>query len=493
MGMPLYPNPAWRPVRGKLMRPTHPPPYPRGYARLLVLIFLLSVAILLVFPPSLTIQQTRVVRENARLNLSKVAWEGGSTYWNKWSSTRPWANPAFFPIGVWYESVTTQLDIDLDKAVGLNTYVELTANSKAALIHNAGMWSVSDTPLAGYGTETVGWLLADEPDIYYKSGNDPWNGTDGWNTCIPIQSKGGKCGYTVLAKKKAQRSAPHYANYGKDVLFLDNDTDAAQFVNGYTDWLSLDEYWYSETQVCAGGTKRIPGSGPINPITRKPELTPAECHRAANYGVNVDRARTLDAKDGKLQPIWAFVEVGHPMKDAATPSITGPQIKGAVMSSLIHGARGIIYFNHSFGGSCISYHVLREKCGSAVRPEVTALNQQITRLAPVLNTQSLQWTFSPNLDTMLKQTPDGANYIFAMMKGGVKPGPQTFTLPSGLTSTAVTVVDENRTLPVTGGSFTDWFAAENSYHIYKIVSATSTSSHWWSRWWSWASRWLGAM
>jgi hypothetical protein len=460
------PDPAARSALGKPLRPLQTSLHRGGRALLLILLFLSSLAVAWT-----TIQYPRGVHSQAALKLPKVAWEGGPRYWNQWASTRPWANPAFFPIGVWYESVTIQQNIDLDKAAGLNTYVELTADSNATLIRNAGMWSVSDTALAGYGTETVGWLLADEADMFYKSGNDPWTGVDGWNTCIPVQSHGGKCGYTVLAKKKTQRPwTPHYANLGKDVLFWDNDAHAAAFVNGYTDWVSIDEYWYSDTAACvrSQGGRRIHGSGRISPNSHTPELTPAECHRAANYGVTVDRARALDATDGKLQPIWAFVEVGHPTKDAKTPPITGPQIKGAAMSSLIHGARGIVYFNHSFGGSCTSYHVLRESCGAAVRPHVIAINQQISRLAPVLNTQSLQWTFGVNLDTMLKQTPDGTAYIFAMTKGGVAPGPQTFTLPSPLTAATVTVVDENRILPVTGGSFTDSFSAEYSYHIYKI-------------------------
>ena len=38
-------------------------------------------------------------------------------------------------------------------------------------------------------------------------------------------------------------------------------------------------------------------------------------------------------------------------------------------------------------------------------------------------------------------------------------------MPSGTTAT---VVGENRTLPVTGNSFSDGFADGNAVHIYKI-------------------------
>src|SRR5262245_41257055 len=106
----------------------------------------------------------------------------------------------------------------------------------------------------------------------------------------------------------------------------------------------------------------------------------------------IDRLRKLDGVDGKRIPIYAFVEVGHPFTENDAPTITGDQIGGAVMNSLIHGARGVIYFNHSFGGACQSQHLLRDSCGAANKPAVVQTNQRITSPAPVLNTPSYQWT-----------------------------------------------------------------------------------------------------
>jgi hypothetical protein len=422
------------------------------------------------------------------LSLPLVPWEGGPAYWNQWASTRPWTNPAFFPIGVWFESVGRQSDVDLDKAAGLNTYVEITSNSSAGLIRSNGMWDVTDIPLAEYGSENAGWLIDDEDDMIYGPGYDKWSGTDGWNTCVPAQDQGGRCGYTVMATKRAQRpqnGQPFYANFGKGVVFWENtttcapnapapcsppaDSEAGQFINGgYTDWVSADTYWYTDNDLCTGGQGGllIPGQGPVD-ASGNHSLTAAQCHRASNYGLTVDKIRQLNAADGTLQPVWAFVEVGHPSTDNTSSTITGPQIQGAVMASLIHGARGIIYFNHSFGGWCQSQHVLRDGCGATVRPYVTAVNQQITALAPVLNTQSYQWTFNPDLDTMLKRGPDGALYIFAMQKTGTS-GNYTFTLPSGINASSATVLNENRTVAISSGTFTDSFATESNYHIYRI-------------------------
>jgi hypothetical protein len=50
------------------------------------------------------------------------------------------------------------------------------------------------------------------------------------------------------------------------------------------------------------------------------------------------------------------------------------------------------------------------------------------------------------------------------------PGRRTFTLPPRLADAAsVQVLNENRTIPVVNGKFTDDFAHEYTYHIYKIA------------------------
>jgi hypothetical protein len=69
---------------------------------------------------------------------------------------------------------------------------------------------------------------------------------------------------------------------------------------------------------------------------------------------------------------------------------------------------------------------------------------------------------------MLK-TWNGSAYVFAMIDGSSTPGSRTFTLPAGVSGTTVEVVGENRTLPVTGKSFTDSFANEFSYHVYRVT------------------------
>jgi hypothetical protein len=71
---------------------------------------------------------------------------------------------------------------------------------------------------------------------------------------------------------------------------------------------------------------------------------------------------------------------------------------------------------------------------------------------------------------MVYQAFDGSAYVFAMVDGATQPGSRTFELPPGVTGTSVEVVGEDRTLPVgSDGTFSDDFAAEYSYHTYRIA------------------------
>jgi hypothetical protein len=396
------------------------------------------------------------------LDLPRVAWEGGPSYYGKFATANAdgWTNPSFFPIGVWYESVITQDDVDKDKAAGLNTYVMLTDTSDMSLIKKNGMYAMTAESRKDSGSETTSWLINDEVDMWGGAGDSTWTGKypgDG----LPCTSGEYDCGYDIMKKLSAALPSNDgrmkYANFGKGVIFWQSDADAAKFVNDYTSVVSNDIYWYTDPDVCDSESQ-----GPRLGVTK------ANCRRAANYGLTMDRMRALDAMDGKRQPIYAFVEDGHPFTDNSTPTITGDQIAGAAMNSLIHEARGILYFNHNFGGSCTSQHVLRDSCGAAVRPAVTELNRRITSLAPVLNTQSYQWQFNSQLDTMLKAA-DGSYYIFAMPGRTGGTGQQTLTLPKGLTGASAQVLFENRTVPITGGTITDTFAKEFTYHVYKIT------------------------
>ncbi|WP_197410526.1 hypothetical protein [Arthrobacter sp. EPSL27] len=352
----------------------------------------------------------------------------------------------------------------MDKNVGLNTYVNLTANSDTALLQPGGVHAVTSEP----SPWTSGLVLADEPDMWAGPGSSEWTGK--WpgqgEVCNPANTP---CGYSVqrTLSTPIPDGTMKYANYGKGVSFWESNTEASVFVNEFQDVVSVDNYWFTDPNICGLGE----GGGSLG---RDRNLTDKECRLAANYGWTIDRVRSLVNPSGS-KPVWAFVEVGHPAGEADAPTITGPQLKAAVWSSLIHGARGIVYFNHSFGGPCQSFHVLREPCGDDIRPWVTAVNRQITGLAPVLNAPFLDGALAhgPGIDTAVKVHGDDL-YVFA---GSAQAGPQTAELILAClagASVPATVLDEDRTVTLSNGVFRDTFDDGNAVHLYKIGGAART-------------------
>ncbi|AIY03619.1 hypothetical protein ART_4020 [Arthrobacter sp. PAMC 25486] len=381
--------------------------------------------------------------------------DGGVGYYEKFNNPLP-SSADNFPVGVWYESLLSAKDTELDKAAGLNTYVELTSNSNATLATQAGMNTITSWNAPGQS----GTLLPDEVDMWAGPGSGAWTGN--WpgqgDICMPANAQ---CGYTIQTAQKAAAvtGSMLYANYGKGVTFWESDAQAAKFVNDYPDLVSADNYWFTDPNICGvseGGTL----------VSPQRELTQDECRKASNYGWTIDRVRSLVSPKAS-KPVWAFVEVGHPFSEDFAPTITGPQIKAAVWSSLIHGARGVVYFNHNFGGTCQSQHVLRDNCGAQVRPDVVALNAQIKSLAPVLNSPFLDGAAAStgSLDVSVK-IYGGSLYAFA---GSTRNGSQQVDITLQCSNaTSATVLGENRTVPVKNGVINDTFADGNAVHLYQL-------------------------
>lgn len=363
--------------------------------------------------------------------------DGGLGWYGQWGGGLPTAD-TFFPIGVWFESVLSQGDVDKDKQAGLNTYVELTNNTNFTLARNNGMFIISDQHS---NANLHGHLLDDEADMVYGPA-----GAD-------------RLRQQALSLPNDNKMA--YTNVGKGVLFWQSDTDAARFMNltdryGRPVLMSYDTYWMTDLDACQASQ-----GGHLLGLNR--DLTGPECQLAANYGRSIDRLRALDAGH---DPVWGFVEVGRP-GTTAPRAITPAETRAATWSTLIHGARGVIYFNHSFSGPCQTQHALRESCYAAQRAMVTTTNQQITRMAPVLNAPFADnvFTVSGLTDASVKWY-DGHFYVLAganTASGSLT----TFRAPC-VGDATVTVLDENRTIPMTGGAFVDGFADGNAVHLYRI-------------------------
>lgn len=384
--------------------------------------------------------------------------DGGADYFSRFGRSFP-VDPGFFPIGVWFESVTDPVDVQTDSAAGLNTYVALTANSDLELIDRAGLHALPQAEewvgrASAPGSAAVrGWLLADEVDM-----------TQG-------PAKGLQTLRTVLTTLPSDDGRLLYNNYGKGVMFWETTAEAERLVD-IPDIVSADTYWFTDRNICGiseGGALLAGG---------KRALRPEECQLAANYGRTVRRMRSLVSPAGS-KPVWNFVEVGHPATEADWPTIRPAQVRAAVWSGIINGARGVVYFNHSYGGAAQTQHVLREPGYAAVRATVTAVNHQITELAPVLNSPTVLGLVDVDVDAAaavdVLVKADAENlYVFT---GSTRPGAAqaTFTVPCAGDG-PVSVLGEQRTVAVAGHAFTDRFADADAVHLYRIPRSASCST-----------------
>lgn len=364
----------------------------------------------------------------------------------RYPSNSPFASMRRFPLGVWLESVDSQFDVDLDRDAGINVYVGLTKPSRAGVVEASGMpliaqqneWLDQDHPAID------GWLLGDEFDM----------------TMEPYEAY--RALDAAIARLPSDRRLT-YVNYGKGVAFGRTDEEASRFVNDYGSIVSVDTYWFTDENICG------PNEGARMFTEGDRALTPQECHRAANYGATVRRVRDLNAVGGRGKPVWAFVEVGHPASENDWPTITPEQVKAAVWHSIIGGAQGIVYFNHSFGGPNPTQHALRDGRDPAnayapIRAAVTAVNAAISELAPVLNSATvIGYAQADNLRLLTKKSGNGL-YVFAGSDGSS--GEKSIRVASG---SSVEVVGEQRFLTVRGGKLIDMFDSPNTVHIYRIT------------------------
>ena len=387
------------------------------------------------------------------LALPRIPWEGGPAYWDRFerASAAGWSDPNFFPIISWFGNFSSDAEVQYDKSLGINTYSGMWEGTPYHLFADNGVFWIGNKLNSSFSDDSANWVgrfLDDEVDGRFSP------------TAGPAHLQAIVDGLPEDGRFK-------YANFTQMVVAKDLDQQVAQqYVNRYTDVVSVDMYWYT-IPYCDSLPYRDAYLVPVEQ---------ANCRSASSYGKILTGLTLQDAADGDLQPRWAWVENlnGGPPDAPPTNNINPGQLKGAVASSIIHEARGIAYFNQSLGGSCQAVNVFRQSqvtpgfCGNAQVGAVKEVNAQIHALAGVINTQSYDYSFGAELDTMLK-SHDGYAYVFAMIDGSSMPGTRTFTLPPSVHGSSVTVLDEGRSLPVdASGQFRDTFAEDYSYHVYRV-------------------------
>lgn len=385
-------------------------------------------------------------------------WEGGPAYYGAWTNG-PSTDSHFFPIAVWLQSPENESTAAAYQNMGINTHVGLwegPTEGQLSAVAALNTTTVCDQNSTGLHSVHAGvikaWMHQDEPDNAQGGTQDP----------VPVSE--------VVARYHEMRgndlTRPVYLNFGQGVACdawygrgnrTNHPEDYASYSEG-ADILSFDVY-------------------PMN-VFPLPESA-APWFRAFNNAVaqnpwyvaaGVDRLRNWTSFK---KPVWVWIEctnINGETGYALTPDI----VRAEVWMAIIHGARGIGYFCHQFSPVFIEAGLL---ANAAMRDGVSAVNAQISSLAPVLNTQSIANGVSvassdPSVavDAMVKRY-EGYTYVFAV---SMRPGAAevAFTLRDFTGSCTVEAVGENRNLAAAGGVFQDAFSGFG-VHIYRVPNPES--------------------
>ncbi len=418
-------------------------------------------------PPKLTTTTTAAPHSTVA-GVVLVPIDGGTNFYSGHGYTKaaPLDNPNFFPIGIWYPSLNYTSDVTTYKSLDINMLDRPDQYCNLSLLAGTGIYAIPQygecggANGAGIGNESVGLFTDDEVDMNYGPGAG-YTYLQNLINAVPASLKSGRF---------------FWSNYGKGVQLWETNAQAAQFVNDYQQTVSDDFYWFTDTNINSPWN-----AAPWNQCAQfyglNQDCTTDQAQRGSNYGSAIDAIRALESPSGG-EPIWAFVEDGYPGSGSDSLHITPSEMNWAIWSSIIHGARGVIYFNHSFSGPAQDDNNFENPyyTTSGITPQAMATDALIKSLAPVLNDDTAKGyvTATPaptnfaGIETMAKYHA-GTYTIFADTRDS-----QTTTNIAATfhvadpAATSVTVVNENRTIPVVNGTFTDTFATGATVHIYQV-------------------------
>lgn len=375
------------------------------------------------------------------LSLNGLCRGADSNAYSKWKNGPP-KTEDFFPIAVWLQSPSKA---GRYKQAGFNTYVGLwkgPTEGQLAELKRHGMKVICRQNKVGLehvdDPIIIGWMHGDEPDNAQSLGKGKGYGP-------PILPEKIVEDYQKI--RKADTTRPVILNLGQAVAWdgwhgrgvrTNHPEDYPQYVKG-CDIASFDIYpaCHSKPQV----------AGKLWYVARGVE-------------------RLVGWTEGK-RIVWNCIEctrISNPT-NKATPH----QVRGEVWMSIIHGSMGLIYFVHEWQPRFNESALLSD---TEMLSEVTRINRQITNLAPVLNSQTIN-----NAATVLTGNKDvpvaimvkkykGSTYLFAV---GMRDGKTdaTFTIKSLKGERSVEVLDEGRKIELKDGVFNDSFDAWD-VHLYRI-------------------------
>jgi len=375
--------------------------------------------------------------------IPSVTWKSPYAGWSKGIS----ADPTFFPISVWLQGSwhaqeLAQLGINI--YLGNNAGTDTLATADLAILKGLGMHAIIGQDSAGRPNiedpTIVGWWMSpDEPDN--AQADDGGYGP-------PIAPSVMVDEYDTYRTFDPNR--PMFLGLGQGVAYdaWEGRGDNPPAESGYvpaSDIIDFDIYPYNN---CGGD--------------------PNEQATCGQFWLNAAGVDRLHAWSDRNQAVWTDIET----TDINAGSDAGPtpsQTRSEVWLALIHGANGITYFIDSWNPSFREDAIFENPTMVAA---VTAVNAQITSLAPELNSANIvdlvsvaSSNASAPLDSMVKANGTTLYVFAAISRAGTATG--SFTIQGMKGNGSVDVVGEGRSIRVVAGKFSDTFAA-NDVHIYSV-------------------------
>jgi hypothetical protein len=448
--------------------------------------------------------------------------DGGLTYYADNGFTNAvnmgWDTPAFFPIGpfdsryssgsgdpaVWTDVGWNTafsdggLDLALTKTNGVSVIQQQNVAEDTNVVGNAG----EDEPDQSAGTAWGNFINQITTVANSIQDHRFWSINLTWNWFVWPNGAGASPD-TWTGAAPSPKTAK---NYLQTAIATPNATTRFQNLN------SVDIYWFSTSRTGIGGWP--------NNFSSEYAATAnlANACRGSNYGDIIDQIRAFQsvANGGHPAPITIIIENGQPFINETTAAnyIRSEEINWAAWSSIIHGARLICYFDHSFSGPGQAlnnlsdnpsnfYKTLQNGSAVTVYAQTKATDALIAQLAPVINSKFALGYATVSPAGYLFPTPTGGfdgtfNYAQQVIQNGVEICTHYYTGGGALTNgfyifattrnagtdtnisatftikntgaTIVTVINESRTINITGGgtTFTDTFANAYTVHIYRI-------------------------
>jgi hypothetical protein len=372
---------------------------------------------------------------------SAIAPDVDASPYAKWENGPP-KDANFFPIAVWLQNPR---NAEKYRRAGINTYVGLwrgPTEQQLAELKAAGMKVIchqNQVALEHADDPTIiAWMHGDEPDNAQSLGNGKGYGP-------PILPRKITDDYHKIQKKDPTR--PVLLNLGQGVAWdgwhgrgvrTNHPEDYAEYVKG-CDIASFDIY---------------------PAVHDKPQV-------AGNLWYVARGVERLVKWTGGKKPVWNCIEctrIGNP-NTKATPH----QVRCEVWMSIIHGSMGLIYFVHEWQPKFNESALLSDP---EMLSAVTAINQQIIGLAPVLNSPTIEGLASVLSDNenvpiaMMAKKHDETTYLFTVnMRGDRTAATIAVQDPEG--ARTVEVIGEDRTLHAQDGVFKDRFTGWD-VHLYRI-------------------------